>query len=101
MSESTPYPLLLEPILKEKVWGGRRLTDFGKVLPADVLIGESWEVADLASTAPGGGGGEPARSRLTTGVLIGRTLHDAMDAWGEQMMGTSMPTPAGDFPLLV
>jgi mannose-6-phosphate isomerase len=101
MSESTPYPLLLEPILKEKVWGGRRLTDFGKALPADVLIGESWEVADLASTAPGGGGGDPARSRITTGELAGQTLHDAMDEWGGHMMGTSMPTPAGNFPLLV
>ena len=101
MSELTPYPLLLEPILKEKVWGGRRLTDFGKALPADVLIGESWEVADLASTAPGGGGGEPARSRITNGELAGQTLHDAMDIWGGPMMGSSMPTSAGDFPLLV
>ncbi len=101
MNELTPYPLLLEPILKEKVWGGRRLTDFGKALPADVLIGESWEVADLASTAPGGGGGEPARSRIATGELTGRTLHDAMDVWGGHMMGTVMPTAAGDFPLLV
>jgi mannose-6-phosphate isomerase len=101
VSEITPYPLLLEPILKEKVWGGRRLTGFGKALPADVLIGESWEVADLASTAPGGGGGDPARSRIVAGELAGQTLHDAMDAWGSRMMGVSMPTPAGDFPLVV
>jgi len=101
MSESTPYPLLLEPILKEKVWGGRRLTEFGKDLPAELLIGESWEVADLASTAPGGGGGDPARSRIAAGELAGRTLHDAMDAWGGHIMGASRPTPEGDFPLLV
>ena len=101
MSESTTYPLLLEPILKDKVWGGRRLTEFGKALPAGALIGESWEVADLASTAPGGGGGEPARSEIVAGELVGRTLHDAMDAWDGHMMGTSMPTPNGGFPLLV
>lgn len=101
MSEPAPYPLLLEPILKEKVWGGRRLTEFGRELPEGLLIGESWEVADLASTAPSGGGGDPARSRIAAGELAGQTLHDAMEAWGSHMMGTSMPTPSGDFPLLV
>ena len=101
MSEPAPYPLLLVPILKEKVWGGRRLTEFGKDLPAGLLIGESWEVADLASTAPGGGGGDPARSLIADGEMGGRTLHDAMEAWAGHMMGTSLPTPAGNFPLLV
>ena len=28
-----PYPLTFEPILKEKIWGGRRLEQFGKELP--------------------------------------------------------------------
>ena len=41
------YPLVFKPILKELVWGGRKLADLGKALPADKPIGESWEVVDL------------------------------------------------------
>lgn len=96
-----PATLILEPILKEKVWGGRRLEHLGKVLPPGVLIGESWEVADLASTAPGGGGGEAARSRIAGGPLADATLHDAMDLWGSDLMGSAVRTGSGGFPLLV
>ena len=96
MTVPAPYPLLLEPILKEKVWGGRRLTDFGKELPVGADIGESWEVADLPSTAPGGGGGDPARSVVTLGPLAGQTLHAAMGVWGPDLLGTSAATPGGD-----
>lgn len=99
--EASPYPLLLEPILKQKVWGGRRLAEFGKQLPPNTQIGESWEVADLPTTAPGGGGGGPARSVIATGPLAGRTLHDAMRRWGSNLLGASSPTSEGDFPLLV
>ena len=74
------YPLLFEPIYKEKVWGGRRLERLGRVLPGDsrTLIGESWEVADLASTAPSGGGGGAARSIVVNGALAGRSLGELM-----------------------
>ncbi|MEM9373829.1 MAG: type I phosphomannose isomerase catalytic subunit [Planctomycetota bacterium] len=96
-----PYPLVLEPILKPKVWGGRRLESLGKPLPAGEPIGESWELADLGSTTASGGGGEAARSAIANGPLAGRTLHDAMDAWGAVLMGDAKPTASGDFPLLV
>ena len=49
-----PYPLTFEPLLKEKVWGGRALELFGKQLPEDVFIGESWELADLPSSVEDG-----------------------------------------------
>ena len=39
-----PYPLIFEPLLKEKVWGGQRLANFGKNLPAEINIGESWGI---------------------------------------------------------
>jgi mannose-6-phosphate isomerase len=101
ITNASTYPLPLVPILKEKVWGGRRLTEYGKQLPPDVPVGESWEVADLRSTAPGGGGGDPAHSVIAGGSLAGATLHDAMGAWGFRMLGTSSPSAAGGFPLLV
>ena len=42
-------PLVFEPIFMERVWGGRRLEEFyGKKLPANTCIGESWEIVDRA-----------------------------------------------------
>ncbi|MEX2218950.1 MAG: type I phosphomannose isomerase catalytic subunit [Phycisphaerales bacterium] len=96
-----PYPLLLEPILMEKVWGGRRLALFGKRLPPEKPIGECWEVADLAGTSPSGGGGQAARSVITGGALAGRTLHDALELWGADLLGPAKPSPDGGYPLLV
>lgn len=97
----TPHPLVFEPILMEKVWGGRRLERFGKRLPEGKLIGESWELADLASTSPSGGGGAAARSVIASGPLAGRTLHDAIGMWREDLLGGVKLTPTGGFPLLV
>ena len=96
-----PYPLRFEPILKEKVWGGTRLVRYGKTLPDGALVGESWEVADLAATSASGAGGGAARSVITNGPLAGRTLHDAMDEWGVGLMGDAKPSADGAFPLLV
>ncbi len=63
-----PYPLTFEPILKEKVWGGRTLERFGKQLPPDVSIGESWELADLPESIQDG------KSVIANGPLAGQTL---------------------------
>lgn len=62
-----PYPMLLEPLFLEKVWGGRRLQRaFGKGLPGGGAIGESWEFYDR----PGGS------SAVRNGPLRGRSLAD-------------------------
>lgn len=96
-----PYPLILTPILKEKVWGGRRLAELGKELPEGVNVGESWELADLSSTSPDGGGGEAARTVIANGEMRGLTLHDAVVSMGPNLLGNTPLTEAGDFPLLV
>ncbi len=96
-----PYPLLLEPILLEKVWGGRRLERFGRTLPSGKLIGESWEVADLGATNASGAGGGAMRSVIANGPLAGRTLHDAIELWGDDLIPRDKLTPEGAFPLLV
>lgn len=67
-----PYPITFEPILKEKVWGGRLLEEFGKLLPAETSIGESWELADLPDSIEGG------KSVITNGALAGKTLTEAI-----------------------
>lgn len=66
-----PYPLTFEPILKEKVWGGRTLEKFGKILPDNVNIGESWEVADLPDSVPNG------KSVIANGPLAGMKLDES------------------------
>ena len=66
-----PYPRTFEPLLKEKVWGGRSLEQFGKSLPDGVLVGESWEVAALPDTIPNG------KSIIDNGPLAGTPLEES------------------------
>ncbi|MCC6427747.1 MAG: class I mannose-6-phosphate isomerase [Phycisphaerales bacterium] len=96
-----PHILILEPILMEKIWGGRRMASLGKNLPPDKRIGESWEFADLGATSASGGGGGSARSTIAAGPLKGRTLHEALQMWGSQLTGDISLTPDGNLPLLV
>jgi mannose-6-phosphate isomerase len=97
---AAPYPLIFEPVLLEKVWGGRRLERYGKQLPPGKLIGESWEVADLGATSASGAGGGAVRSVIMNGPLRGRTLGAALAMWGEELVGPGADVTGG-FPLLV
>jgi mannose-6-phosphate isomerase len=90
-----PYPIVFEPILKEKVWGGRSLADLGKALPPRATIGESWELADLPESIEGG------RSVIANGPLAGKTLHEAIGAEGQQIVGAAALSAEGGFPLLI
>lgn len=92
-------PLRLAPVYVPKPWGGRRLADLGKDLPADELIGESWEVADL--TAAEGSGVDDPRSRVVGGAFDGTALHELIERLGDDLLGSASPTPDGRFPLLV
>lgn len=94
-----PRPVILEPILKPKVWGGRRLASLGKAIGPGELVGESWELADLDATSPSGGGGESAISRIARrDPLAGTTVRDLLGAWGERLTAT---LPGGRLPMLV
>ena len=95
MTEVRPYPLLLAPILHERVWGGRTLARFGKPLPTDGTFGESWEIADLPAAISRG------RSTITNGAWRGRTLRDAIEADRRAVMGSAELSEEGGFPLLV
>jgi len=90
-----PYPLIFDPILKPKVWGGRFLAQLGKSLPADATIGESWELADLPSSIPEG------RSVIANGSLAGWSLREAIGEHEKQIMGAGSLTSDGGFPLLI
>ncbi|MCC6679367.1 MAG: class I mannose-6-phosphate isomerase [Phycisphaeraceae bacterium] len=103
MSPTTPiHPLLFEPIYKEKVWGGRALEKLGRTLPPPpAKIGESWELADLATTSPSGGGGGSAYSRIVNPRKQERTFHDAIREQGKALLGDLLLDEFGQFPLLV
>lgn len=86
------YPLKFDPIYKEKIWGGRNLERlFGRNLPPDALIGESWDLADLAEGV----------SVVRNGSAKGRTLTDLTDELGPKLLGKAKPTADGRFPLLL
>ena len=96
------YPLLFEPIYKEKVWGGRALERLGRRLPGDrtTPIGESWELVDLASTSVSGGGGGAERSVVAGGVLAGTRIDELATGYPRQVTGGDHTSPAA-FPLLI
>ena len=102
MAQATEaYPLVFHPVVLEKVWGGRRLGALGKILPnAAAMYGESWEIADLDSTSSGGAGGQGVRSVIANGALAGRTIREAIDAWGDALLHRGSMTQSA-FPLLI
>lgn len=98
------YPLLFEPIYKEKVWGGRSFEKLGRTLPGDegAGIGESWEIADLATTSVSGGGGNAEFSVVANGALQGRSIRELMQQYGDELLGEGVrPSDDGGFPLLI
>ncbi|HEX4342798.1 MAG TPA: type I phosphomannose isomerase catalytic subunit [Verrucomicrobiae bacterium] len=85
------YPLLFQPIFKERIWGGRSLeTLYGKKLPPKTVIGESWEISDR----PGD------ESVIANGPLAGKNLHWLMEHHGRALLGHTKPTKENRFPLL-
>lgn len=96
-----PYPIVLTPLLYDKVWGGDRLAALGKAVKPGARVGESWELADMAATSASGAGGGAARSVIASGPLAGKTLHEAMALWGRDLLGDAQASGFGGFPLLV
>lgn len=80
------YPLLLQPALHLRVWGGRRLeTVLHKQLPTDEPYGESWEMHDTAT--------------VFNGTLAGKTVSEVLSSYGTELCGTGND-PALGMPLL-
>jgi mannose-6-phosphate isomerase len=74
----------------ERIWGGRRLeSEFGKTLPAQKLIGESWEIVDRPE----------AQSIVRNGPLRGKTLHELWTQRQHEVFGNIPDAPR--FPLLL
>ena len=83
-------PLVFEPLFMERVWGGRRLEEvYGKKLPADLRIGESWEIVDRPE----------AQSIVREGPLRGKSLHELWQNHRREIFGDIADAPR--FPLLI
>lgn len=84
------YPLKFRPIFKERIWGGGKLREvFGKDLPANTKIGESWELADLPND----------KSVISNGLLAGQTLRSVLRKYPKEITGDENFSPP--FPLLI
>ncbi len=90
-TSTTLHPLRFEPIIKELIWGGRKL---GVVLNKPIGDGsqyaESWEISDHRNDV----------SRVADGALAGSTLRELMVEHGEALFGSAVGARA-QFPLLI
>ncbi len=85
------YPLIFQPIFKERVWGGRNLERlYGKCLPRTRPIGESWEISDRPGDV----------SVIANGALAGKDLHWLLENYRADLLG-DIPLTSGRFPLLI
>ena len=85
------YPLIFQPIFKDRIWGGRELERlYHKKIPTGKPIGEAWEISDRPGDA----------SVIANGPLAGKDLRWLMENHATEVLGDAKPATAGRFPLL-
>ncbi|AZR73914.1 hypothetical protein BBF96_11240 [Anoxybacter fermentans] len=87
------YPFRCKPIYKEKIWGGRWLEEaFGRDLPGEKLIGESWELTCRPDEM----------SIVEDGDFAGQTFKEVIQKYPEEILGKRITREGFDpFPLLI
>lgn len=85
------YPMMFEPILKDRIWGGRKLhTVLGKQQISD-SVGESWEISNVPENV----------SLVSNGTYKGQSLEELIKTYPEDILGTYIVKTFGyQFPLL-
>ncbi len=84
------YPLIFQPIFKDRIWGGRELERlYAKKIPAG-QIGEAWEISDRPGDA----------SVIANGPFAGKDLRWLMENHATEILGGAKSAAAGRFPLL-
>ncbi len=84
-----PYPLLLQPVYKDYIWGGNRIARRYDREGTPGVCAESWEIADRPE----------GMSTVINGELKGKTLHELVGEMGEQLLGNGCQETV--FPLLI
>ena len=92
MKNNELYLLKFDPILKEKVWGGKKLKQlFNKDSPSD-KTGESWEISDV----------EGNTSIVSNGSFKGKSLKWLLEEYKSKLVGEKVFNRFGTkFPLLI
>ncbi|KGO93404.1 type I phosphomannose isomerase catalytic subunit [Flavobacterium subsaxonicum] len=85
------YPLVFEPILQDRIWGGTKLkTDLGKNIPTQTT-GESWELSAVSGNV----------SVVREGEYAGKPLTYLLEQFPTEVLGTKVHEQFGaQFPLL-
>lgn len=85
-------PLIFEPLLVPKVWGGRSLERYGKHIVPGQSIGESWELYDSPTQS----------SVVADGPWRGQSLNDLLRKKGPLLLGARQWERRPDrFPLML
>ncbi len=87
------YPLKFKPILKERIWGGRKLdTILNKNLGEKENIGESWEISGVSHNI----------SIVQNGFLKNNSLNELIEVYMGDLVGEKVFQKHGkEFPLLI
>jgi mannose-6-phosphate isomerase len=85
------YPLVFEPILQDRIWGGTKLRDdLGKKIPTPTT-GESWELSAVEGNV----------SVVKNGTFAGKPLTELLEQYPNEILGTAVHQRFGNqFPLL-
>ena len=86
------YPLIFEPILKDRIWGGKKLkTDLGKDNLPTETTGESWELSAVDGDV----------SVVRDGTYAGKPLTELLENYPQEVLGKKVHDQFGtQFPLL-
>ncbi len=85
------YPLKFSPILKERIWGGRKLVDLFAKKANSEMIGESWELCGLPDN----------ESIVSNGHLAENNLAELIEVYMGDLVGDEIFDKYGEeFPLL-
>jgi len=86
------YPIKFKPILKEKIWGGEKLSNVLNKKTTAKNVGESWEISGVEGNI----------SVVSNGVYKGKSLNDLIKKFKGDFLGNKIIDTFGEsFPLLI
>ena len=89
---SVLYPLKFTPILKDKIWGGQKLSQFFNKDSSSKQLGESWEISTVSNDI----------SIISNGELQGESLQSIIQKYKSDLLGEKNYHRFGEnFPLLI
>ena len=85
------YPLIFQPIFKERIWGGTKLKEYlNKSFEGD-QVGESWELSTVTNDV----------SVVANGEFVGLNLNELIEKYPTEILGGKSIEKFGlEFPLL-